>query len=189
MFLYRDPEGRPLDLAVSIQKNVRGETYKINPTILFRNPLLPDPKRELLLLANVRAEGVFLHVARSSWWAEEALSDALLALKKHVLDWFQRIGRVSYLAEIAETSIREKKSLSEVIEPLDAAATALPWMQGAPRQLGSMFFYQAAVLHYLNGDRDKALARTNAWLGAIGTQDAAEREKAQAQLQALIRPN
>jgi hypothetical protein len=188
MFVYDREEG-PLDLAISIQKNVRGETYKINPTILFRNSLLAEPKREVIVLANVRADGIFLHVARSSWWPENALADALRALKQHVLDWFHRVGRVDHLAEIAETAIREKKSIAEVIEPLDEAAAAPPWLQGVPRQVGPMFFYQAAVLHYLKGDRDKALARTRDWLAAVSAGDINEKSTAQAQLNALTRPN
>ena len=187
MFVY-DREQGPLDLAVSIQKNVRGETYKVNPTILFRNPLLAEPKREVLLLANVRAEGIFLHVARSSWWEENRLTDALNALKQHVLDWFHRVGQLDHLANAAETAIREKKGLAEVIEPVDDAAAAPPWLQGAARQVGPMFFYQAAVLHYLKGDREKALARTRDWFAALSPGDS-DKAAAQAQLNALARPN
>jgi hypothetical protein len=121
-------------------ENTRAETYKINPSILLRNALLESAPSELLVLANVRVDGIFLHVTRSSWWPPEALADALRALKQHVIGWYHRVGRIDYLAAVAETAIREKASLVDVIEPMDRSATALPWAPDPPLRLGSALF-------------------------------------------------
>jgi hypothetical protein len=74
-----------------------------------------------------------------------------------------------------------------VIEPMDRASTALPWAPDTPPRLGSAAFYHAAVLHYLNGDRERAIGRTRDWLAAVPTHDGAERTRAQEQLDALSR--
>jgi hypothetical protein len=187
LFRYRSREEGHLDLAVSVQRNTRSETYKINPSILLRNTLLESAPSELLVLANLRVDGIFLHVTRSSWWPPEALADALRALQQHVIGWYHRVGRIDYLAAVAETAIREKASLVDVIEPMDRSATALPWAPDTPLRLGSALFYHAAVLHYLNGDRDQAIARTRDWLAAVPARDGAERTRAQEQLDALGR--
>ncbi len=187
LFWHEPREGGHLDLGVSVQRNIRSETYKINPSILFRNALRAGAPPELLVLGNVRADGIFLHVVRASWWPPEALADALGALKEHVIGWYRRVGRIDYLAAAAETAIREKASLVEVIEPMDRAATALPWAPDTPPRLGSAAFYHAAVFHYLNGDRERAIGRTRDWLAAVPAHDGAERTRAQAQLDALSR--
>jgi len=51
--------------------------------------------------------------------------------------------------------------------------------------VGSVLFYQAAVLHSLNGNRDRAILRTKDWLDALSATDHAERTKALAQLEKL----
>ena len=186
-FQYEQHEPGHVDLGVSVQKNTRAETYKINPTLFFRNPLLDGEVPQLLLLANVRPGGIFLHVTRESWWPPEALADALGVLKQHVIDWYRRVGRIDALAAAAERAIEQKEDLIQVLEPMDAAVTALPWAPDTPRRLGSAFFYRAAVLHYLNGDRARALARTRDWLAALPERDGAERARAQAQRDALDR--
>ena len=48
-----------------------------------------------------------------------------------------------------------------------------------------MLFYQAAVLHYLNGNRDRAILRTEDWLDALSATDQVDRTKALAQLEKL----
>lgn len=188
LFLYEHPEPGHLDFAVSVQKNVRAETYKVNAGIVLRNPLHDDPQLELVLEGNVRPGGIFLHVDRSSWWPPESLGAALEAFKMHGLDWYRRIGKTDMLAALAEAAIREVKDIASLIEPIDTS-TIPDWLPAAPRKLGPAFFYRAAILHYLNGDREKAIARTKDWLAAISAQDAAQRTKAQAQLNALTRPN
>ncbi len=187
LFQYERREDGHLELGVSVQKNVRSETYKINPSILFRNPLQADALPELLVLGNVRGDGIFLHVLRSSWWPPETLPDALRALKQHVIDWYHRVGRIDYLATVAETAIREKTSLVEAIEPMDPSLTKLPWAPDTPPRVGSASFYRAAVLHHLNGDRERAAARTRDWLAAVPARDRAERARAQAMLDQLNR--
>ena len=59
-FRYRSRKEGHLDLAVSVQRNTRSETYKINPSILLRNTLLESAPSELLVLANLRVDGIFL---------------------------------------------------------------------------------------------------------------------------------
>lgn len=119
--------------------------------------------------------------------AARSLADALGALKQHVIGWYHRVGRIDYLAAAAETAIREKASLVEVIEPMDRSATALPWAPETSPRLGAALLYQAAVLHDLNGNRDRAIARTRDWLAAVPAHDRAERTRAQEQLDALSR--
>jgi hypothetical protein len=185
MFMYEPSESQSLLCGVSVQKNVRDTSSKINPSVMFRNPWREGSSPELLILGNLRADGVFLHVARSSWWSEDTLPEALDSLKTFVLPWFQKVGRVGYLGEIVETAIREKRSVLDVVEPLPESVTALPWATPAPRQVGSMLFYQAAVLHYLNGNRDRAILRTKDWLDSLPATDHAERTKALAQLEKI----
>jgi hypothetical protein len=105
------PEGH-LDLLVSVQKNVRNETYKINPSIAFRNTLLSSANLELLLLGNLQPNGIFHHVARSSWWPSDALKDAMGMLKQHVMEWYHRVGRAHYLVDVVEAAIREVKGIA-----------------------------------------------------------------------------
>jgi acetyl-CoA carboxylase carboxyltransferase component len=75
-----------------------------------------------------------------------------------------------------------------VIEPADMSS-APDWLPEGQRRLGSAIFYQAAVLHHLAGNREKAITRTKDWLAAIPAQNAAEKAVAQAQLSALTRPH
>ena len=107
MFMYERRESQFLQFGVSVQKNIHDTSSKINPSVLFSNPWVEGSDPELLLLGNLRANGVYLHVARSSWWPEDALPDALRSLKKYALPWFQRVGRVAYMAETVETAIHE----------------------------------------------------------------------------------
>jgi hypothetical protein len=185
LFLHERPEPGHLDLGVSVQRSTSSDTYKIGPSILLRNPLREGSPLELLLMGTLRGDGIFLHVTRSSWWSPEALPDALRALRQHVIGWYRRVGRIDYLAVAAETAIERTEDLARVIEPMDPAVTTLPWAPDTPRRLGRAFFYRAAVLHHLNGDRARALGRTRDWLQAIPDREAAERARAQAQLAAL----
>jgi hypothetical protein len=153
------------------------------------NPLLENPKWELLVDAHVRGAGIFLHGGPSSWWPAERLPDAMQALKEYAIEWHHRVGKATYLSEVAEAAIQQKEDLLEIIEPMDKAATSLPWAPNTPRRLGSRHFYHASVVHYFNGDRERAIQRTRDWLAAIPAHDTAERTKAQAQLNALTRPS
>ena len=79
------------------------------------------------------------------------------------------------LVSDVETAIRERRSVVDVMEPLAESVTALPWATPAPRRVGSVLFYQAAVLHSLNGNRDRAILRTKDWLDALSATDHAAR--------------
>lgn len=185
LFLHERPEPGHLDLGVSVQRSTSADTYKVGPSILLRNPLREASPLELVLLGTLRADGIFLHVTRSSWWPPEALPDALGALRQHVMSWYRRVGRIDYLAAAVETAIARVEDLPVVIEPMDPAVTTLPWAPDTPRRLGRAFFYRAAVLHHLNGDHARAISRTRDWLQAIPEREAAERARAQVQLAAL----
>ena len=187
MFMYERRESQFLQFGVSVQKNVHDTSSKINPSLLFSNPWVEGSDPELLLLGNLRADGIYLHVARSSWWAEDALPDALRGLKKYALPWFEKVGRVADLAEIVEAAIREKCSVIDVMEPLPESVTALPWAPPGPRRVGSGRFYESAILHSLSGNRDKAIQRTKDWLEALSATDKAGRTKALDQLEKLTR--
>jgi spermidine synthase len=54
--------------------------------------LLEVANLELVLLGNLRPNGILLHVARSSWWTPDALKEAMGALKRYVLEWHHRVG-------------------------------------------------------------------------------------------------
>jgi hypothetical protein len=185
MFMYEVSESPFLHHGMSIQKNVRDSSSKINPTVLLSNHLLDGSRPEVLVLGNLRPEGIYLHVARSSWWPEDALPDALNALKTYARPWFQTVGRIAYLAAIAETAIREERQIIDVMEPVPESETALPWGPSPSRRLGWMRFYQSAILHDLNGDRHKAIRRTKDWLNALPATDQAERTRALTQLEKL----
>lgn len=189
LFVYGRREDGYLDLGVAVQKDAGAERYMIHASIIFRNPLLENPRWELLVDGNVRSAGIFLHGGPSSWWPTVGLPDAMEALKRYAIDWHRRVGKASYLAEVAETAIREKEQLLEIIEPMEKADTSLPWAPDTPRRVGSRHFYHASVVHYFNGDRERAVQRTRDWLAAIAAHDAAERTKAHAQLNALTRSN
>ena len=185
--MYEPGESQFRHFGVSIQKNVHDTTSKINPSILFTNPLVEGVSPELFLLGNLRPDGIYLHVARSSWWPEDTLPEALDSLKRYALPWFQKVGDVAYLAEVADTAIRETCGVIDVVEPLPESVTALPWATPAPRRVGSTMFYESAVLHYLNGSHAKAIQRTKDWLGALSATDQVRRAKAVAHLEKLSR--
>ena len=58
MFIHKQSGSPFLLFGISVQKNVRDDTYKINPSILFKNPFVEGANAELLLLANLRTDGV-----------------------------------------------------------------------------------------------------------------------------------
>ena len=187
MFMYEANEPQFLRFGVSVQKNVHDTSSKINPSLLFVNPLIEGSGPELVLLGNLRPDGIFLHTARSSWWPEDTLPEALKALRNFALPWFRKVGRVDYQTEIVETAIREKRTVVDVMEPLPESITALPWGPPPASTVGWGLFYESAVLHYLNSNRDKAIERTRDWLNALPAADQARRADAFAQLAKLTR--
>ena len=169
-----------LRLGVSIQKNIHNENFKINPTVILLNPLLKDSSPQVLLLGNLRKDGIYLHVNNSSWWPGESALAAAQYLGQYAFSWFQKYAKPDYLAHAAETAIREHKSLIEILEPLNAYAAALTSAPAPPQLL-----YFASVLHYLNGDKGKAIERTNDWLNSLSRSDVDTRRIAMNQLSSI----
>jgi len=91
------------------------------------------------------------------------------------------------LAGVLETAIHEKRYFYEVIDTVAESVGRLPWAPISARRVAPMFFYQAAVLHYMNGNLEKAVKRTKDWLNTRDATDRADRKKALAQLEALNR--
>lgn len=187
-FEYLETRNESVRLMISIQKNLRADSYKINPSIMLSNPLI-DSKPELFLLANVRRNGIHLHVSSASWWPAANIGEALEALKERVLPWFQEWRRPGKLVEILETAIREEKTLIDVAEPVSEENTHAPWhLVLSPKiRITSLHVYQAAVLHYLNGDIAKSIARTRDWIASLGPNEGTVLARAQAQLSTLQR--
>ena len=180
-----------LQFLIAIQRNSHSPNYKIGPTLVIRNPLLELVKPEVLLSANLRPDGIYLHGARTSWWLDDALPEAWASLEKHAIPWFEKMGRVGYLVEVLEKAIRDKTGPINILEPIDESAHPAwikNWLPEKPleaRRVGPMFFYQSAVLHYLNGNRAKAIERTRDWSNSLGPENRNDRLRAAAQLDAL----
>jgi hypothetical protein len=185
-FYFAKTRNEPLQLIVSVQRNLHSSTFKINPSILLRDPFVSGAQEELFLQANLRKDGIYLHVTAASWWHAAELDEALGALKKYVLLWFQEWGRPGRLAEILETSIREEKGFIEAAEPLPDEATRVPWHHDLPKQrITPMFFQRAAILHYLSNNITKAVLRTRDWIASLASNEADLKARAQSQLAAL----
>jgi hypothetical protein len=190
MFHLEQTRARHLQFAVSIQKRSHADSYKINPSILLRSPFEEASPQSLLVLANLRMDGVHLHVNEESWWAPERLPQALDALKRHALRWFSEWGTATFLVKKVEASIHERKTLIDVLEPLTAeqeSAIARAWPQTlrADVRAGPAIFHFASVLHYLDGNRGMAVTRTRDWLGRLGPGDNVAKGHALAQLAVL----
>jgi hypothetical protein len=183
---FANTRNEPLQLIVSVQRNLHSSTFKINPSILLCDPFVSVAEGELFLQANVRRDGIYLHVTAASWWPAAELGEALGALKKYALPWFQEWGRPGRLVEILETAIREEKGFIQVAEPLPDEATRVPWHHDLPKQrITPMFFQRAAILHYLNHNITKAVLRTQDWIASMAANEADLKAKAQSQLAAL----
>jgi hypothetical protein len=188
MFQLAKTRAEFLQFAISVQKNMRADTYKINPSILLRNPFIPPHEQDLLVLANLRRDGVYLHVTTASWWPTDTLAEALDSLKQHALPWYEAWGRPEHLVKVLEAAIREKRRLIDIAEPLPDEATRVPWLQPeVPARVPPSYLRDAAVLQYLNGNLDLARLRTREWMSSLGPSEDAERNKASAQLAALNR--
>jgi hypothetical protein len=186
-FEFLDTRSKSVQLMISIQKNLHADTYKINPSIMFTNPFVGAGEPELFLLANLRRDGIYLHVTSASWWTVADLDLALAALKEYILPWFQEWGRPGKLVEVLETAIREEKTVLDAAESLPEESTPAPWHHGiaAKIRITPVHFYQAAVLHYLNGDIAKAISRTRDWIASLGANESIDLGKAHTQLSIL----
>src|SRR5580704_5204497 len=192
MFQLDETKSQYLQFGISIQKNSHTDSYKVNPSLLIRSPFLESPKQELFLLANLRGDGIHLHVRTESWWPTESLQVALDALKCFAIPWFREWGRPAFLAEKTEMAIREGKNLIDVFEPLTpeqkaTIARAWPLSADTETRVPAKTFFYAAILHYLTGNKEMAITRTKDWLGRVSPDNKAEKHKAQAQLTSLQR--
>lgn len=187
VFRYAPSEAQPVKFDVSVQKNLRDESFKINLSAVVKNPFADQPD-SVILMGNLRPGGVSLHVPRDAWWPPEALPQALEALKVQALPWFERHKDPSYLAELLERAIKEKSDVVHILEPADPGTSALPWAPPRTPKVGFRLYNHASLLHYFAGNRQKAIERTNDWLAALPPTNP-ERAWASAQLQALTRPN
>lgn len=175
-----------LQPVLSIQKNLHADTYKINVSIILRSPF-GEGTEEQFLLGNLQRGGIYLHVTKASWWPVQELPEALQVLKKYLIPWFQEWGEPGHLVEILETAIREEKDIIDVIEPLSEEATKVPWRhdQRTKREIPPIYFYYTAILHYLNNDISRSIARTNDWFKSLGPSEETSKAKAQTQLRRL----
>jgi hypothetical protein len=192
MFQLDETKDKCIQFGLSIQKNTYAESYKINPTIFIRSPLVENARERVLLLANLRQDGIHLHVRNESWWFPNALPEALEALKLYALKWFKEWGQVGFLLEGVERAITERKSLIEVFEPLPGAKqelTAETCLRHASseKRIAPMNLQYASILHYLAGDQTKAVDRTADWLASISPIEEGDRKEAMAQLSVLKR--
>jgi hypothetical protein len=122
--------------------------------------------------------------------ASEALPEALESVRRLALPWFKEWGRIGFLLGGVERSISERISLNEAFEPLSAdqqRLIALTWhrLANSGRRVAPMHLYYASILHYLAGDRDRAIARTEDWLATISPIETKQKEDGLAQLFAL----
>lgn len=187
MFQLTRTEHEFLQFAVPIQRSIRADAYKVNPSIIIRSPFVPFSEQELLIMANLRRDGIYLHVTTASWWPPESMEEALGSLKQYALPWYQEWGRPERLVQILEASISERKDLISAMEPLPRQATIPPWKQPntSMKEVPGKYSYYLAILHYLSGNIEMAKVATEHWLDRIGARENAERARATAQLSAL----
>ena len=171
---------------IAVQRNRNEETFKVNTMILAQNPLASGPE-QVVLMGNIRSDGVYLHISRDSWWRQPDLPRALEVLKTHAILWFKKHGNPEYLARVIEDAIEKKSDLTHVLEPLDESMTALPWRPKRTPVVAPRLYEWAALLHYLSKNRERAIERTNDWLSSLPS-DHRDRDLAAAQLRALTCP-
>jgi len=185
MFWYGSHEW--LQLNISIQRNLHQPTWKINVSIVIWSPFKQDAEPELLLMANLRSNGIYFHVAQSSWWTQEMLPAAFHSLKQKAIPWFEHYGKPEYLAQAFQTAILERKSVIDVVEPLDNPAPWMPNSSNAP-PVPNRLFYFLSLLHYFTGNREKAIQRSEDWLNSLAPNEVRARQDALQQL-SLLRQN
>lgn len=192
MFLLRDSLDQCLQFAVTIQRNLHSDTYLVHFQILIKNPFSPSLQLQSLVPGKLSPDGVYLHVLSSSWWPRESMPEALAGVKRHALPWFQKWSDPSFLVEKHEIAICERKHVFTVFEPLtpeQEEAFDRVWHRPAQEEIRipASVFHHASVLHFLNGNREMAIRRTNDWLERVGPNELAERRHAENQLTLLQR--
>jgi len=97
-FRYGPTAEEALKFDISAQKNVREDTFKVNLAIVIKNPFADQPDLPVLM-GNLRATGVSLHVPRDCWWPPEAAAQALQATIQEKFKWKADVAR--YLDTVA----------------------------------------------------------------------------------------
>jgi len=190
MFQLIETLEQPLHFTVFVQKNVHSETYKIGLDILVRSPLLSTSRWRVFLSAHLLAQGIRFHAPADIWWSPTKLSEALVALRRYALPWFQAWRSPTLLLEKLEASIEQRKSLTEVVEPLnpeqeEALQRAWPHVLNSKPAVPVISYFSASVLHYLVGNKEMSIRRTEDWIRRLGPNDESERAEALNQLSAL----
>src|SRR5258708_4365730 len=88
MFL-RDT-GNAIPWIISIQRNLHHPTFKISTTLCLKNPLIPQAENEVILMSNVRRDGIHLRDGRDAWWPAENLPEALGPIQQFAIPWFEK---------------------------------------------------------------------------------------------------
>jgi hypothetical protein len=172
-FYLNATQRKPLELMVYVQRNLYEDTYKIGTCINLNSPFAANADSESFLRGNVRPDGIHFYERTGSWWPPDKLSEALQLLKKHLFPWFELWSSPARLSSALDTAIKEEKDILEIVEPLPDEATRAPWHTGPrpKRRIPPMYYYQASVLHYLNDDMEKAIARTKDWIASLSPHD------------------
>jgi hypothetical protein len=194
MFQVQDRLEQSLQFAIALQRNLHSDTYLIHFEILIGNPFSSELRPEVLIHGHLRPEGVYLHVHKSSWWPRKDMSDALAHVKQHAMSWFRKWSDASFLVEKHEIAIRNRQNLVEVFEPLTAEQEdSLHKILHRPirdeARVSPAVLRHAAVLHFLNGNREMAIQRTKDWLAQIDPDKTMERAQAEFQLKRLEQAN
>jgi hypothetical protein len=176
----------PIQFIVAVQRNLHENTFQFNPTIVLVNPLVEASTKEVLLRGKLCKEGIRLHALPSVWWQPIDLDDALLLFKARGISWFEEWGQAPFLSEKLEISIRDNKYFIEVLEPA-SGETILQELHSSRtvNYVTPTTYYHASVLHYLSGNREKAIARTKDWLNHLGSGQIEQRARAESQLNTL----
>lgn len=190
MFRYVETLENSLQLTIFVQKNSYEDTYQTGPEILIRSPLLKMSRWRVFLSANLRPGRIRFHSHTESWWPPGKLADALVALKRLVVPWFERWGDARILVEKVELSIERRIPLIEAVEPLspeqeEAIQHAWPHILNSNPAVPVISYFSASVLHYLVGNKEMSIRRTEDWIRRLGPNDESERAEALNQLSAL----
>jgi len=170
---------------------MREPSYRVNLALLVKNPLIENPGPEVVLMGCVCEDGVHLHHPQSSWWPEKKVAEALEPIKRYATPWFLKYSNAPFLADLLERAMREKKQLIEILEPLAESEITVPWLPiNRFSGIAPIHLYLAAIMHFISGNRAKALKRAQDWSATV--KDAtqffdADKIKAQTMLNALNR--
>lgn len=188
IFQFAETLEQSLQLNIFMQRNIYEDSYQTGPEVLIRSPLISASKLEVLLSANLQPMGIQFHARNETWWPPARLPDALAGLMRHVLPWFQVWGSPEFLVERFEMTIEQHKPLIKVIEPLSPEEEELlqrGWPRTGEWRVPAMIFHYASILHYLVGNKEMSIRRTEDWLSRLRPDEQAERSEAKTQLAAL----